>query len=208
MISLDGPRILTGPRSARHPAHLCSPLARWLDSKPVPGRRSRGLYHTADATLWFFHAIDRYVTVTNDGDTLRDLLPALDEVVQKHRAGTRFGIRMDDDGLLTQGAENLALTWMDAKVGEWVVTPRRGKTVEINALWYALRLLAHWNRSSSATAPNWMLSRIARARRSTAGSGLRTANISLRHRRWGSGRRCLAATESDLRVRPAPSRAR
>ncbi|HZM92537.1 MAG TPA: amylo-alpha-1,6-glucosidase, partial [Vicinamibacterales bacterium] len=90
----------------------------------------------------------RYVTVTNDGDTLRDLLPALDEVVQKHRAGTRFGIRMDDDGLLTQGAENLALTWMDAKVGEWVVTPRRGKTVEINALWYnALRLLAHWNRS-------------------------------------------------------------
>ncbi len=64
-----------------------------------------------------------------------------------HLAGTRFGIRVDEDGLLTQGAANLALTWMDAKVGDWVVTPRRGKTVEINALWYnAVRLLADWYR--------------------------------------------------------------
>jgi predicted glycogen debranching enzyme len=78
-------------------------------------------------------------------DTLRDLLPALDEIVRFHRAGTRFGIRIDDDGLLTQGDSQLPLTWMDAKVQDWVVTPRRGKPVEINALWYnALRVLAEW----------------------------------------------------------------
>jgi predicted glycogen debranching enzyme len=76
------------------------------------------------------------------------LLPSLEEVVRLHLGGTRFGIRVDDDGLLTQGAANLALTWMDAKVGDWVVTPRRGKTVEINALWYnAVRLLAQWCRA-------------------------------------------------------------
>jgi predicted glycogen debranching enzyme len=68
--------------------------------------------------------------------------------VRLHLAGTRFGIRVDEDGLLTQGAANVALTWMDAKVGDWVVTPRRGKTVEINALWYnAVRLLAQWHRA-------------------------------------------------------------
>ena len=150
MIGLDGLTLCTGRTSEARGILLT--FARHLRDGLIPNLfpegGQEGLYNTADATLWFFHAIDRYVTVTNDGDTLRDLLPALDEVVQKHRAGTRFGIRMDDDGLLTQGAENLALTWMDAKVGEWVVTPRRGKTVEINALWYnALRLLAHWNRS-------------------------------------------------------------
>jgi predicted glycogen debranching enzyme len=97
--------------------------------------------------MWFFHAIDRYLTVTHDRDTLRVLLPALVEIVRCHREGTAFGIRADADGLLTQGDANLPLTWMDAKVEDWVVTPRRGKTVEINALWYnAVRLLADWHR--------------------------------------------------------------
>ena len=101
--------------------------------------------------MWFFHAIDRYVTSTGDVETLRDLLPALDEIVRFHRAGTRFGIRVDADGLLTQGDPNLPLTWMDAKVEDWVVTPRRGKPVEINALWYnALRLLSDWRRRYSS----------------------------------------------------------
>jgi predicted glycogen debranching enzyme len=105
-----------------------------------------GLYHTADATLWFFHAIDRYAAISNDFNTVCDLLPALDEIVRLHLAGTRFGIRVDEDGLLTQGDPTLPLTWMDAKVGEWVVTPRRGKPVEINALWFnAVRLLADWH---------------------------------------------------------------
>jgi predicted glycogen debranching enzyme len=111
-----------------------------------PEGGQEGLYHTADATLWFFHAIDRYQQYTGDGLLLRELLPSLRRIVSAHRDGTRFGIRVDPaDGLLRQGAEGYQLTWMDAKVDGWVVTPRRGKAVEINALWYnAVRLLAAW----------------------------------------------------------------
>jgi predicted glycogen debranching enzyme len=111
-----------------------------------PEGENEGLYHTADATLWFFHALHRYVTATGDRDTLRVLLPKLIDVMGHHLQGTRFGIHADPhDGLLSQGADGYQLTWMDAKVGEWVVTPRRGKAVEINALWYnALMLLAEW----------------------------------------------------------------
>ena len=95
------------------------------------------MYHTADATLWFFHALDRYLDHTDDRTTLRSLLPVLIEIVDYHFRGTRFGIGVDPkDGLLRQGQEGYQLTWMDAKVGDWVVTPRRGKPVEINALWY------------------------------------------------------------------------
>ncbi len=113
-----------------------------------PERQNEGLYHTADATLWFFHAIDRYVEITGDRETLRLLLTTLLNIVYHHLRGTRFGIGVDpQDGLLRQGAEGYQLTWMDAKVGDWVVTPRRGKAVEINALWYnALRLLENWLR--------------------------------------------------------------
>jgi len=111
-----------------------------------PEGRDQGLYHTADATLWFFHALDRYVAMTNDRATLRQLLPVLRDIVDHHRRGTRFGIGVDPaDGLLRQGEPGYQLTWMDAKVGDWVVTPRRGKAVEINALWYnALRLVSRW----------------------------------------------------------------
>ena len=111
---------------------------------PEGGRE--GLYHTADATLWFFHAIDRYLCATGDRRLLRLLLPKLVDIVNRHITGTLFGIGVDPrDGLLRQGQEGYQLTWMDAKVDDWVVTPRRGKTVEINALWYnALRLLQQW----------------------------------------------------------------
>jgi predicted glycogen debranching enzyme len=113
-----------------------------------PEGKTSGLYHTADATLWFFHAIQRYVQYTDDRATLRLLLPQLCDIVQCHLEGTSFGIKADPkDGLLRQGADGYQLTWMDAKVGDWVVTPRRGKAVEINALWYnALRLLEEWTR--------------------------------------------------------------
>jgi predicted glycogen debranching enzyme len=84
--------------------------------------------------------------VTGDQETLRGLLPTFIDIVDHHLRGTRFGIHVDPaDGLLVQGAEGYQLTWMDAKVGDWVVTPRRGKAVEINALWYnALCLLSGW----------------------------------------------------------------
>jgi predicted glycogen debranching enzyme len=82
-------------------------------------------------------------------------MPKLLDVVNCHFRGTRFGIQVDPkDGLLRQGAEGYALTWMDAKVGDWIVTPRRGKAVEINALWYnALRLLERWTREEQGDEP-------------------------------------------------------
>jgi predicted glycogen debranching enzyme len=113
-----------------------------------PEGTKEGLYHTADATLWFFHAIHRYLQSTGDRSTLRQLMPKLKSIFEHHMQGTRFGIGVDPaDGLVKQGQEGYQLTWMDAKVDDWVVTPRRGKPVEINALWYnALCLLGEWLR--------------------------------------------------------------
>ena len=123
-----------------------------------PDHEREGVYHTADATLWFFHALHRYTQITRDRFTLLSLLPALKDIVAHHQRGTRFGIGVDpNDGLLRQGAEGYQLTWMDAKVGDWVVTPRRGKAVEINALWYnALRLLEGWLREADDLAADEM----------------------------------------------------
>jgi predicted glycogen debranching enzyme len=148
MISLEGLTLLTGRhREAREILLSFSDAARdGLIPNLFPEGARSGLYHTADATLWFFHAIDRYVEATGDRELLRLLMPKLLEIFECHLRGTHFGIGVDpDDGLLRQGAEGYQLTWMDAKVGDWVVTPRRGKAVEINALWYnALRLLQLW----------------------------------------------------------------
>jgi predicted glycogen debranching enzyme len=118
--------------------------------------------------LWFFHAINRYVRATGDVQTLRTLIPILVDIVEHHLKGTRFGIGVDPvDGLLRQGAEGYQLTWMDAKVDDWVVTPRRGKAVEINALWYnALFLLAEWTGTHGGGAGLDLAGHAAQARRS------------------------------------------
>ncbi len=93
-------------------------------------------YNTVDGTLWFLHAVERHVTATDDEDLAREILPGLEQVVAAHVAGTRYGIRVDPaDGLVTQGAPGVALTWMDARVDGVPVTPRVGKPVEVNALW-------------------------------------------------------------------------
>jgi predicted glycogen debranching enzyme len=148
MISLEG-LTLTTNRSLEASwilRNFANAIRDGLIPNLFPERSREGLYHTADATLWFFHAIERYLKATEDRWTLRLLLPQLLDVVDHHLRGTHFGIAVDpEDGLLRQGAEGYQLTWMDAKVGDWVVTPRRGKAVEINALWYnALRLLQQW----------------------------------------------------------------
>ncbi len=150
MISLEGLTLTTGRQVEA--GYILRTFAYYIRDGLLPnlfpeGERE-GLYHTADATLWFFHAISRYLEATNDRQTLRILLPKLEDIVAHHIRGTRFGIGVDPaDGLLRQGAEGYQLTWMDAKVGDWVVTPRRGKAVEINALWYnALRLLEGWQK--------------------------------------------------------------
>jgi predicted glycogen debranching enzyme len=148
MISLEGLTLATG--RANEAGWILRTFAHYVRDGLIPNMfpegRTQGLYHTADATLWFFHALRRYLDYTGDTATLKLLLPILKDIVRHHLAGTRFGIHVDpSDGLLTQGAEGYQLTWMDAKVGDWVVTPRRGKAVEINALWYnALRLTAEW----------------------------------------------------------------
>jgi predicted glycogen debranching enzyme len=148
MISLEGLTLATCRyKEARWILHT---FARYIRDGLIPNLfpegADEGLYHTADATLWFFHALDRYVAVTGDQETVTLLLPNLLAIVDHHLRGTRFGIHVDpSDGLLSQGEAGYQLTWMDAKVGDWVVTPRRGKAVEINGLWYnALSVLAQW----------------------------------------------------------------
>lgn len=101
------------------------------------------VFDTADASLWFFVAVHAFLEATGDLDRARSFLPLLREIVVHHGEGTRHGIRVEDDGLLRAGEPGLALTWMDAKVGELAVTPRVGKPVEVNALWVnALSILA------------------------------------------------------------------
>jgi predicted glycogen debranching enzyme len=148
MISLEGLAVTTG----RHheAAWILRTFGAYVKDGLIPNMfpegQNEGLYHTADATLWFFQALHRYTLATGEKDTLFALLPTLREIVEHHLRETRYGIGVDArDGLLRQGAEGYQLTWMDAKVADWVVTPRRGKAVEINALWYnALRLLQGW----------------------------------------------------------------
>jgi predicted glycogen debranching enzyme len=150
MISLEGLTLST--HRYREAGYILRTFAHYVRDGLIPnmfpdGERE-GLYHTADASLWFFHAVERYTMATGDDQTLRNLLPVLADILRHHLRGTRFGIRIDPaDGLMTQGEEGYQLTWMDAKVGDWVVTPRRGKAVELNALWYnALCLMDSWSR--------------------------------------------------------------
>jgi len=148
MISLEGLTLTTGRH--REAGFILRTFAQYVRAGLIPNLfpdgSDEGLYHTADATLWFFHALDRYAQATEYWALVEEVLPKMRGIVDAHLQGTRFGIGVDPaDGLLRQGADGYQLTWMDAKVDDWVVTPRRGKAVEINALWYnALCLLSRW----------------------------------------------------------------
>jgi len=150
MISLEGLTLVTG--RCLEAGYILRTFAHYVRDGLIPNmfpdRQKEGLYHTADATLWFFHALGRYLKKSQDRITLRLLLPILVDIAEHHLRGTKFNIHVDpEDGLLIEGQEGYQLTWMDAKMGDWVVTPRRGKAVEINALWFnALKLLAGWLR--------------------------------------------------------------
>jgi predicted glycogen debranching enzyme len=152
MISLEGLTLTTG--RVNEARDILRTFAYYFRDGLIPNLfpegNKEGLYNTADATMWYFHALDRYLTQSEDWATVQLLLPKLDESIDHHLKGTHFNIGVDPaDGLLRQGVDNLALTWMDAKMGDWVVTPRRGKPVEINALWYnALCLMTAWHRRS------------------------------------------------------------
>jgi predicted glycogen debranching enzyme len=146
MISLPGLALTT--RRFDEAAQILRTFARYVDQGMLPNRfpdhGEEPEYNTVDATLWWFHALDRYVRASGDEALAREQLPILAEVIDWHVRGTRHGIRLDPaDGLITSGAPGLQLTWMDARVGDWVVTPRRGKPIEINALWFnALMVMA------------------------------------------------------------------
>ena len=159
MIALPGLTLTTGrPEIARR---ILKTFARFVDRGMLPNRfpdaGEAPEYNTVDATLWYFEALRAYHAATRDDGLLKELYPVLEEIVRFHRAGTRYGIKEDaGDGLLTSGEPGVQLTWMDAKVGDWVVTPRTGKPVEINALWYnALRAMAGFARHLGRPAGPW-----------------------------------------------------
>lgn len=139
MIALPGLTLNTNrPEIA---ASILRTYAQFLDQGMIPNRfpdaGETPEYNTVDATLWYVEAVRAYFQATGDQDLLRELYPTLAEIYLWYRRGTRYNIHMDEtDGLIYAGEEGVQLTWMDAKIGSWVVTDRIGKPVEINALWY------------------------------------------------------------------------
>ena len=159
MIALPGLTLATG--RAEVARRILTTFARFVDRGMLPNRFPEAgeapEYNTVDAALWYVQAIRAYHGATGKNGILKDLFPVLEEIVRWHREGTRYGIREDPaDGLLASGEPGVQLTWMDAKVGDWVVTPRTGKAVEINALWYnALVSMAAFARRLRKPAKPW-----------------------------------------------------
>ena len=150
MVALPGLALVTGRASLARGILLA--FSRYVDGGMLPNNfpdagGAPPQYNTVDAALWYFEATRQYFEATRDAETLKKLFPVLAQMVDAHRRGTRYNIHVDADGLLYAGATGVQLTWMDAKVGDWVVTPRIGKPVEINALWVnALEAMAQFAR--------------------------------------------------------------
>ena len=150
MISLPGLTISTGRTSIAR--SILRTFARYVDQGMLPNRfpdaGETPEYNTVDATLWYFEAIRAYLSSTGDDTLLKELFPVLKDIIDWHMRGTRYQIHVDPaDGLLYAGEPGVQLTWMDAKLGDWVVTPRTGKPIEINALWHhALCVMAQFAR--------------------------------------------------------------
>ncbi len=146
MIALPGLTLAT--RRPEITAQVLRTFAHFVDQGMLPNRfpdtGSAPEYNTADATLWYFEAIRAYLSLVDDPELGAELYPILKDIIEWHEKGTRYGIHVDPaDGLLHIGEEGVQLTWMDVKIDDWVVTPRTGKPVEINALWYsALTMIA------------------------------------------------------------------
>jgi predicted glycogen debranching enzyme len=158
MIALPGLTLATGRHdSARH---ILETFARFVDGGMLPnvfpGDGETPAYNSVDSALWYLEAWRAYVEASGDTEALERVFPILADIVRCYRDGTRYGISMDPtDGLIRAGEQGVQLTWMDAKVGDWVVTPRIGKPCEINALWYnalvAMQTLAHRIGADSGT---------------------------------------------------------
>src|SRR5258708_37758694 len=150
MIALPGLTLATGRAEVARQILLA--FAKYVDGGMLPNNfpdaGGKPEYNTVDAALWYFEAVRQYCAATRDTQTLKNLFPVLVGIVDAHVKGTRYQIHVDPaDGLLYSGQAGVQLTWMDAKVGDWVVTPRTGKAVEINALWInALETMAQLTR--------------------------------------------------------------
>src|SRR3990167_8728431 len=147
MISLPGLTLVQGRfEDARE---ILLSFAQYVSKGMIPNRfpdyGETPEYNTVDASLLYIQAVYQYLLFAKDLNTIRkDLFGVLKEIIEHYQKGTRYNIHMDSDGLIYAGAEGVQLTWMDAKVGDWVVTPRMGKVVEVNALWYnALKILSY-----------------------------------------------------------------
>ncbi len=139
MIALPGLTLPTGKHEVAR--SILRTFAKHVDQGMLPNRfpdaGETPEYNTVDATLWFFEAARAFLAYTGDVEFVRnELYPVFTDIISWHARGTRYGIRVDPNGLLSSGEPGVQLTWMDAKVGDWVVTPRWGKPVEIQALWY------------------------------------------------------------------------
>jgi predicted glycogen debranching enzyme len=148
MISLSGIALSTGRYETAQT--ILRTYAEFVDKGMLPNRFPDSSevpeYNTVDASLWYFAAVHAYYEATGDKGLVAELYPVLSDIVGWHVRGTRYDIHVDsEDGLLYAGQAGMQLTWMDAKIGEWVVTPRIGKPVEVNALWYnALCILTYF----------------------------------------------------------------
>jgi predicted glycogen debranching enzyme len=146
MIALNGLTLATNREEIAR--SILTEFAKHISEGMLPNRfpdaGEEPEYNTVDATLWYFEAIRAYVEKTGDLEFVRDVLfEKLADIIEWHIRGTRYNIKVDTDGLLFAGEAGVQLTWMDAKIGEWVITPRSGKPVEIQALWYnALRIMS------------------------------------------------------------------
>lgn len=146
MIALPGICLVTGRHAEAK--KIIQAFAKTVDMGMIPNRfpdeGETPEYNTVDATLWYFVAIKKYYDYSGDKQFVtEEILPVLEGIIAWHLNGTRYNIHVEEDGLIYAGQPGVQLTWMDAKVGDWVVTPRKGKAVEINALWYnALLIMA------------------------------------------------------------------
>ena len=158
-ISLSGLCLVTG----RHEVawQIIQTFSAYVSEGMVPNRfpdmSEAPEYNSIDASLWFVHAVDRYLAYSDDATRVRSIAwPAIQQILNGYRQGTRYDIHMDGDGLIVGGTPGIQLTWMDVKIGDWVVTPRYGKPVEIQALWFraldiGARLAAQFGELSYAT---------------------------------------------------------
>ncbi|HEX7317699.1 MAG TPA: amylo-alpha-1,6-glucosidase [Pyrinomonadaceae bacterium] len=199
MIALPGLALVTGRFDVAR--SILEEFARHVSQGMLPNRFTEGdeapEYNTVDATLWYFEAVRALVAYTGDFTFVRaKLYGVLKEIIDWHERGTRYRIRVDADGLLAAGEEGVQLTWMDAKVGDHVITPRRGKPVEIQALWYnALRVLEDLARAFGHADDERRFAVLAER-----------ARVSFNARFWNEGAGCLYdvvnGTERDASLRP------